>query len=373
MFKIFYSDKDSTIYESATSYNTGIDEVLEIGKRLDTDGSTLKKSRSVIKFNTTEISASLSKYGKTVNDCKFVLNLYTSHAKNLPAEYDIVAKLLAQDWEAGTGFLSDPTTDGISWKYPISGALWFSSSQNVQIGTSTLYAAGGSTGGGSYMYQSASLGSQAGLLTSQSFSYQTTDLALDVTDAFAVWLSGSDGATIPNYGFLLKFSDTDELDSSKAGFIRFFSRETHTIYVPRLVVYWDNSTYTTGSLSLVNTESFSIYTSVKPSYKTTEVSKIRVYTRDKFPQKSATNLFPIQTVKRLPSTTYYSIIDAATDEVIIPYDNIYTKVSCDSTSNYLMLDFNGLMPERYYRLEFKLINGVEEQYISDQIYFKVIR
>ena len=100
---------------------------------------------------------------------------------------------------------------------------------------------------------------------------------------------------------------------------------------------------------------------------------IQIYARDKYPQKSATNLFPIQTVKFLPTSSYYSVSDAATDEVIIPYDDIYTKVSCDSTSNFIYMDMNGLMPERYYRINLKLVDGFTEQYIDDQIYFKVIR
>jgi hypothetical protein len=98
-----------------------------------------------------------------------------------------------------------------------------------------------------------------------------------------------------------------------------------------------------------------------------------MYGRDKYPRKSPTNLFPIQTVKHLPTTTYYSISDAATDEVIIPFDDIYTKVSCDSTSNFIYLDMNGLMPERNYRLNLKIVDGFMEQYIDDQIYFKVVR
>ncbi len=53
--------------------------------------------------------------------------------------------------------------------------------------------------------------------------------------------------------------------------------------------------------------------------------------------------------------------------------NIYTKVSCDSTSNFIYLDFNGLMPERSYRLQLKIVDGFIEQYIDDQIYFKVVR
>ena len=90
-------------------------------------------------------------------------------------------------------------------------------------------------------------------------------------------------------------------------------------------------------------------------------------------QKSPTNLFPTQTVKHLPSTTYYAIRDAATDEYIIPFDNIYNKVSCDTTSNFIYVDMNSFMPERYYRIELKVIDGFTEEYIDDQIYFKVVR
>lgn len=373
MFKIFYAEKDTTLFESTPDYNTGLDEILEIGKRLNTEGDSLLKSRILLKFDTTEISASLSKYGKTVNDCKFILQLYTSHAKNLPSDYTIYSKLLGQDWINGTGYVGTSTIDGASWNYSTSGtgSAWISGSQQVQIGSSNLYISGSGTGG-NYLYRSGS-GDTSGLIISESFSYRTTDLNMDVTDAVQIWLSGSDGYQIPNNGFLLQFSDADESNNSVTGFISFFSRETHTIYVPRLTMYWDNSTFTTGSLTQINTDSYVTYTQVKPSYKDTEIAKIRIYARDKYPQKSPTNLFPIQTVKYLPQTTYYTVLDAATDETIIPYDDIYTKISCDSTSNFIYLDLNGFMPERYYRLELKVINGIEEQYITDQIYFKVVR
>jgi hypothetical protein len=223
------------------------------------------------------------------------------------------------------------------------------------------------------MYQSASNGPTAGLTTTESFTNRTSDINVNVTDAVKIWLSGSSGFDIPNYGFLLQYSDDDESDTNVSGYVRFFSRETHTIYVPRLTMYWDNSTFTTGSLSPANLESYIVYTDIKPTYKDTEIAKIRIYTRDKYPQKSPTNLFPEQTVKFLPETTSYAVFDAATDEAIITFDDIYNKVSCDTTSNFIYLDLNGLMPERYYRLEFKIKDGFTTQYVDDQIYFKVIR
>jgi len=398
MFRIFYASSDATLYEGATTTsaasqtNTGLDEILEIGKRLGEDGATLLKSRTLVKFDMSEITQTISKYNVNLDSCKFVLQLYTTHAKNLPADYSIDGKIVAQPWINGTGYLgSNPIrTDGVQWLQPMSswsldlqtGSYWISSSQQIQVNETSLYVSG-SGYGGSWLWQSGSgffntssfnqaFFTQPGLTEDESFSYRPTDINMDVSDAVKLWLSGSGGRTIENNGFLLKFSDTDEANPNVSGYINFFSRETHTIYVPKLVMYWDNSEYA-STLNDVDLESYTIYTKLKSEYKDTEVIKMRIYGRDKYPQKSPTNLFPIQTVKCLPETTYYAVRDAATDEYIIPYDDIYTKVSCDNTSNYIYIDMNGFMPERYYRLEFKIVDGFTEQYCNDEIYFKVVR
>jgi len=398
MFKIFYANSDATLYQgstatSATSLtNTGLDEILEVGKYLSNDGTTLLKSRSVIKFDINEIQETLQTYNVSLNSCKFVMQLFTTQAKNLPSEYTIDAKIVAQPWINGTGYLgSRPiVSNGVQWAKPYeswsfnaqSGSMWISSSQQIQINSSSLYVSGSGTGG-SWLWQSGSgifnisnfnqvFFTQPGLQSNESFSYRPTDIYMDVTDAISLWISGSGGHVIQNNGFLLKFSDQDESNSAVTGYIRFFSRDTHTIYVPRLIMYFDNSEYD-SNLENVNLESFLIFSKLKPEYKDTEIVKIRIYGRDKFPRKSPNNLFPTQTIKKLPITTYYAVRDAATDEYIIPYDNIYNKVSCDNTSNYIYVDLNGFMPERYYRLEFMITDGFTKQYIDDQIYFKVVR
>ena len=80
-------------------------------------------------------------------------------------------------------------------------------------------------------------------------------------------------------------------------------------------------------------------------------------------------------VKYLPSgSSFYSILDAETDEVIVPYGS-GSKLSCDSSGNYFMLDLNGYQPERYYRLEYRIQSGsgVDEidQYFNEGFTFKV--
>jgi len=379
MFRIFYAEKDATLYESVPTLNTGLDEILEVGKRYISDGTNLQKSRSIVKFDINQIQSVLNYYNVDLSNTKFILQLFTSHAKNLPSEYSIDAKILYDSWVNGVGYenSSPSITDGVTWNYPESGSVWTSTQQITNsifvtgsLGGSWLYQTGSSTANQTNYNQS--FFTQPGLEQQESFSYRPTDINMDVTEAVKLWISGSTGTVIDNNGFLLKFSESDEQNNNVSGYVRFFSRDTHTIYVPKLIMYWDDSSRNT-SLEDINTDSYTIYTNLKKSYKDTEITKVRIYGRDKYPLKSATNRFPIQTVKSLPETTYYSILDAATDETIIPFDDIYTKVSCDNTGNYILLDMNGLMPERYYRIAFKIVDNHQIQFINDEYFFKVVR
>ena len=73
MFKIIYPSADATLYESLPTYNTGIDEILEVGKRLSTTGSIYQKSRALIKFDMNDVTSALSKYSVDLNNCKWYL------------------------------------------------------------------------------------------------------------------------------------------------------------------------------------------------------------------------------------------------------------------------------------------------------------
>ena len=55
-----FAEKDATLYEgSATqSRNTGLDEILEVRKDMNADGSVVNVSRVLVKFNLANISSS---------------------------------------------------------------------------------------------------------------------------------------------------------------------------------------------------------------------------------------------------------------------------------------------------------------------------
>ena len=82
------------------------------------------------------------------------------------------------------------------------------------------------------------------------------------------------------------------------------------------------------------------------------------------------------TVKTLPpSSSYYSILDAETNDVIVPFGS-GSQLSCDSSGNYFTLWMDGYQPERYYTLQFRVVTDEGtadelDQYYDEGFTFKV--
>ena len=204
----------------------------------------------------------------------------------------------------------------------------------------------------------------------QSFTKYTDDLNVEVTDYVNDWLDG----TRTNNGFIVKKSKTDEQSTKKFGSIKFFSSDTNTIYPPVLEVRWDDSSFSTGSLEALDTDDMIVYVkNLGTEYKETSKAKIRVYGRERFPARTFSTTSNYTLVKYLPTTSYYSVVDAETEQVIIPFDTNYTKMSCDSDGNYFNFWFNGLQPERFYKFVFRVDQNGTTRYFDDNFYFKVIR
>jgi hypothetical protein len=172
--------------------------------------------------------------------------------------------------------------------------------------------------------------------------------------------SGVNGLNnIDNHGFLLKREDSKEVDTKKYGSFKYYSTETHTIYQPRLEFCWDDSKFNTGSLGELSTEDpSSIFLYLKNNradYKIGEKAKFRIVGREKYPTKTYGNTSAELSVRYIPSgSAFYSVKDLRTGETVIPYDDVFTKMSCDSKGNYFEMLTSNLSPERYYQIEVKL-------------------
>ena len=502
-----YATKDTTLYEVSKSLNSGLDEIIEIRKDMNDDGSVINVTRGLIKFDLTYISQSV--VDGLITSPTFYLNLYDANSEALHISQNLYAYPVSQSWDMGSGRAqSNPIIeDGASWKYRdnkddatpwfgtystaepntfASGTLTINNgsydNEEITIGTvdfvfvsgstsvfdntaTEIYVLSGSTTGSSVsnlrtainsystthnLAISASIstspdklilsGSGAGtnsnysaasssglfvfanagkaleggtdtsttlsggggtwfsgsdgqytLEASQSFTHEAADVRMDVTGIVKNWIYS--GSNYPNEGFMLKRSgstgnsdsNVEEGNTTKYGHFIFFGRDTNTIYQPKLEVVWDDSKWTTGSLSALssdNLEDMVLYMrGLRPEYKEKSKVKFRVIGRERYPEKSySTSGYSTgyTTAKYLPSgSTYYQIKDAYTEEIIIPFGS-GSIVSCDSTGNYFNLWMNGLQSERFYRVEYKVVSGsgtADEtvEFYDEKHSFKVVR
>ena len=382
-----FGKRDATIYSGGTtsSVNTGQDEILEINKVVNDDGTIANVSRILIDFDYTYISESIQN-NRIPSTAKYYLNLFDATSEEVEAEQNIFAYMVSgSDWKQGSGKLDhNPVTqNGVSYQYRDH------ENETPWVTGSVL------TDGGSWW--TGSQGSQYKVSSSYQLTFDKKDLRIDVTDLVKNHLYSS--SAFPNRGFLVKReslytgsrdfsfnpgSDTtkDESSTTRLGNLQYFSRETHTIYPPKLEVMWDDSSWSTGSLSPLtstNLERLKVYfQNLRTEYKEGSKTKLRVVGRELYPTTTFASTPAELTIKYLPSASaFYSVLDAETEEVIIPFGT-GSKISCDSTSNYFNLWMNGLQAERNYRFCIKIVSGSgttdeQENYYDDEFDFRVVR
>jgi len=354
MHKFYTSSYDASIYLQQPDQNAGRDEILEIGKLYY--GTSKDVNRSLIKFDIDSI--------QTGSGWKAFLNLKSANAEEIPLEYTIYANAVSQSWSMGTGTKFDNiTSDGVSWKYRDGITLW----QDNTIGGTAVYSqdttgSANAEGGTWYITSEAS----------QSFNNEPDDIRMDVTDIVKLWISGS----IPNEGFIIHHSLENEENSLDYGLLKFFSKETNTIYEPKLEIVWDDSSFETGSLlpttgSLYDDDYKVVINNLKNKYFKNSKTRIRLKGRETYPTKSFGTTFAYEQVKYLPETTYYQLEDYITGETLFPFGE-YTKVSCDSISNYFDIDLQSIPADRVYKLKIKIEENGISTIIDDRMIFEII-
>ena len=356
------SSGSSTITgESFRDQNFGRDQILEVKKEFF-NLSFNYPTRALVQFSGdefTELSKSVAD-GTIASDAKYYLRLYEAEGNTefSDTQYTLAAQPISGSWQEGTGKFSDnpKNTIGCSWE----------NSSNILGGTATAWA----TPGGSVLSVSESL---------QNFTAVSPDVNMDVTNMVNMWLQGQE----ENYGMLIRFSGTQETDSLRFGHLKFFSRNTHTIFSPKLEVRWDDSSFSTGSLNELTmsglTDNFLYMKGLRESYKVGERVKFRVGARKRYIQKTFST--SVQTVTGsfiTEGSGSYAIKNVATDEFIVPFEDIagtsYTKLSCDEKSNYFIQYLDGFYPDRAYKILLKLkYDDGQEQVFDDDFEFIVKR
>ncbi len=396
-----FPEKDATIYShpDRINLNTGQDEILELAHEYHPSGGLYYPSRILIQFKDSEIKDVFeNKFPTTTAAYSASIELFAAEHKDVSDTYIISASMLSQSWEEGTGrFNSTPTSsDGCTWIFRKTSSITIPGidAWDAEFGpqsTGSFFAGGDPTtfsnsegtgfpsGGGAWynLYWGAT----------EVFDKDNRDVEINVTDAIGAISKtlniegiGEDTypAGIPNNGFIIRKSGRTEQFTASFGELKFFSSDTHTIYPPKLTFKWDDSNYhplTAGypSGTLAGQEMYMTLNNNKKIFQRESQPRFRITARKRYPDRTFTTSSNFLDTNYLPTSSFYSIRDAHTDEIIIPFDTEYTKLSADNKGMYFDLFMEGLQPERYYKILFKIAYSNETKIIDDDYHFKVVR
>ena len=168
-----FGKRDATIYSGGTtaSRNTGLDEILEINKVVNNNGTVGNVSRVLIDFDLTYISESIQS-GLMPATTKFFLNLYDATSEEVEAEQPLHIYMDSGSWKQGTGKLdhNPVTSDGVSYQYRDHDA------KTPWITGSVL------TEGGTWFTASLDANQEYGISSSFDITFDKKDIRADVTD-----------------------------------------------------------------------------------------------------------------------------------------------------------------------------------------------
>ena len=367
VYRIF-PEKDTFIFSETLTGNAGKDEIIEIGGYSDISGAG-HTSRVLLQYSTTEIEEVLATKIQGAS-YRATINLYLADAYQIPVDYTLYAYPIYAtiDWDNGKGKYGDVPVDtsGVSWTHMSAGQ------QNEWI--LTAYPTGvtgsyktGYEGGGSWY----TVSNGEGVQSSETFKLNSSnDVNLDVTTAVAQFVTGA----LDNRGFIIKLPNTLEFNTTSSIRLKYYGADTNTIYPPFLQFKWDDSNYSTGSLSVLNNSQSTItITNNKGKYPDVGKQRFRIASKPKYPARVFSTVSTYLTNYALPSGSYWGLRDENTEEMVVDFDEQYTKVSCDSTGPFFDVYMDGLQPERYYRILIKTELDGSTVVVDNQNIFKVVR
>lgn len=346
MRKYLIPTSDTTIYQAFENNNAGLDEILEIGKVINTRSETSSSlmyasssARALLYFDL-PTTASVPTYAN------YFLNLRLANASNVRRNQQILIYQISRSWDEGSGFFyqdAKNVNDGCTWQRATQFVSW-------------------SNSGGDILTNAAS---QSISLTT----YPLEDFRINVTNIIQPIVNTSIQSTFN--GLVLQFPITDEEDYTNEGNIKLFSAQTHTIHQPNLEVAWDTQQMDTGSLVPIPGLNIKVVASnLRQTYAKGDIDKVSFVVRDLYPLKSFDATLRYKNKYYLPSSSYYSIIDVQSNTTVIPFDD-YSKVNADASGSYIILDTTPLYAGRFYTIKLKVVHEGYSRVINTETHFKV--
>jgi hypothetical protein len=369
VYKIFPT-KDASIYSLYPEKNTGLDEILETSTVVNNLTSYPQTSRFLVQFSTSEMNDIIvNKIGTASWQANFKGYIANLEGLNLTTILEFYP--ISGSWNMGTGkYAYNPEyTNGVGWTYRLSSG---SNAWSTSSFSSFVTASFGNEAGGGTWYVSSSNTSVLPIYSTQSFNYlDSGDIDVNITNMVKAWYSGS----IENNGFIAKQAIEFVDDPNYQIEMKFFSRDTHTIYPPQLEFRWRDYTWNTGSSTstILSTSNATISIDENSGlFYPESVNKFRVNSRPTYPSRAFITASYYTQNYYLPTSSYYAVQDLDTNEYVIDFNNQYTQLSADNQSSYFTLYMNGLEPERYYKILIKTIIDGSTLIFDNNYIFKVI-
>ena len=172
---------------------------------------------------------------------------------------------------------------------------------------------------------------------------------------------------------MLKLDDASEASTDTSTRLKYYGSDTNTIYPPVLEFKWDDQSFNPGDLPEIATTDLYVALDSNPGvFYSQSINRFRLNVRPDFPTRTfKTSSIDTQNFY-LNSGSHYAIKDLDTNEFIVDFDPQFTKISCDSQSNYFDVYMNGLQPERYYTILVKTTISGSTIVMDDQYYFKIV-
>jgi hypothetical protein len=342
---ILTASADTTIYQRYPLNNVGLDEIIEVGKVTKPEDLGIVYSasaaRALLNFNITNS-------GSYPNNASYYLNLKIANASKLPYSQELIVNRISGSWVEGSGYFVQQNVN------PRDGATWSGSNAAAAVSWSNY-------GGDYYTTPSQSITLNE---------YPLQDLRVDVSSILQPVVSQS----LQWSGLLVRFPNASETDYVNEGNIKFFSKQTHTIYQPTLEVAWDDSTFVTGSLKRIpNTYDIQVVPkNPKETYLRGSKEKVRLVVRDKYPQKNFDATLRYKNVYYLPTSSYFGVTDVQANTPVVPMDQ-FAKLSCDATGSYFVLDTSTLYKNRYYTVTLEINNGDSDTNIIPELFTFLVK
>ena len=374
----FIPQKDTTIVAAlpdCDETNFGKDEILELGRALES--STTGSAKILMQFAQEDLASIAGFVGE--HDYQAKIHLSIANALNIPERLEIVGTPITEYWEEGFGKAAEEGNMlGATWTYRVPGIPWshpgitsgsYDGEEAVQTGelmernggvADTLIYTTVIDGGNAFLGYEVSV--------DKSGYRPMYDVSLDITELVKQWAAKG----LENCGIVLFLRDGNYWANEYGTHISFFSADTHTIYQPYLEIEWDDSEFDPNAISI--DDRFKVIASnLQSEYNTTDEIRFNLEAKDLYPSRvfSTSSLYNPSYI--LPENSLWGIKDEYTNEMVIPFDENYTKVSSRDGQSYFNLDMYMLYPERYYRLLLKVPTASGNRVVDNKIIFKVIR